>query len=44
MANKYYGWIDVEDFSFDIEQTLTIGSGSSGAGVGKITFDSFDSF
>ena len=32
---------EVEDYSFDIEQTLNIGSGSSGAGAGKITFHPF---
>ena len=29
---------EVEDYSFDIEQTVNIGSQSSGAGAGKITF------
>jgi type VI secretion system secreted protein Hcp len=32
---------EVEDFSFDIEQTLNIGSQSSGAGAGKVTFNPF---
>jgi len=32
---------EVEDYSFDIEQTLNIGSQSSGAGAGKITFNPF---
>jgi hypothetical protein len=32
---------EVEDYSFDIEQTLSIGSQSSGAGEGKVAFDSF---
>ncbi len=32
---------EIEDFSFDIEQTLNIGSQSSGAGAGKITFNPF---
>jgi type VI secretion system secreted protein Hcp len=32
---------EVSDFSFDIEQTLSIGSASSGAGAGKITFNPF---
>jgi type VI secretion system secreted protein Hcp len=31
----------VEDFSFDIEQTLNIGSSGSGAGAGKVTFNPF---
>jgi len=35
------GWVKVADFSFDIEQTLNIGSQSSGAGAGKITFNPF---
>jgi hypothetical protein len=29
---------EVQDYSFDIEQTLSVGSQSSGAGAGKITF------
>jgi type VI protein secretion system component Hcp len=32
---------EIEDFSFDVEQTLNIGSSSSGAGAGKITFNPF---
>lgn len=32
---------EVEDYSFDVEQTLNIGSQSSGAGAGKITFNPF---
>jgi hypothetical protein len=36
-----FGAFEVEDFSFDIEQTLNIGSQSSGAGAGKVTFDPF---
>ncbi len=32
---------EVEDYSFDIEQTLNIGSQSSGAGAGKVTFNPF---
>jgi bacteriocin-like protein len=32
---------EVKDFSFDIEQTLNIGSQSSGAGAGKVTFNPF---
>ena len=32
---------EVEDYSFDVEQTLNIGSQSSGAGAGKITFNAF---
>ena len=32
---------EVEDFSFDIEQTLNIGSASAGAGAGKVTFNPF---
>ena len=30
-----------ESFSFDIEQTLNIGSQSTGAGAGKVTFNPF---
>jgi len=32
---------EVTDYSFDIEQQLNIGSQSSGAGAGKITFNPF---
>ena len=32
---------EVEDYSFDIEQTLNIGSQSTGAGAGKVTFNPF---
>ncbi len=32
---------EVDDYSFDIEQTLNIGSQSSGAGAGKVTFNPF---
>ena len=37
-----YGQIfEIEDYSFDIEQTLNIGSQSGGAGAGKVTFNPF---
>ena len=32
---------EIDDFSFDIEQTLNIGSQSSGAGAGKVSFNPF---
>jgi type VI protein secretion system component Hcp len=32
---------EIEDYSFDIEQTLSIGSATSGAGAGKVTFNPF---
>ena len=32
---------EIDDFSFDIEQVLNIGSHSSGAGAGKVTFNPF---
>jgi len=32
---------ELEDYSFDIEQVLNIGSSSSGAGAGKVTFNPF---
>jgi type VI secretion system Hcp family effector len=35
------GLFEVEDYSFDVEQTLGIGSQSTGAGAGKITFNPF---
>ena len=35
------GLCEVEDYSFDIEQTLNIGSQSAGAGAGKVTFNPF---
>jgi type VI secretion system secreted protein Hcp len=38
---KTSGLFEVEDYSFDIEQVLNIGSQSSGAGAGKVTFNPF---
>jgi type VI protein secretion system component Hcp len=38
---KANGLFEIEDFSFDIEQTLNIGSQSSGAGAGRVTFNPF---
>ena len=32
---------EVDDYSFDVEQTLNIGSQSTGAGAGKIVFNPF---
>jgi type VI secretion system secreted protein Hcp len=32
---------EIEDYSFDVEQTLNIGSQSTGAGAGKVTFNPF---
>jgi type VI secretion system secreted protein Hcp len=32
---------EIEDYSFDIEQVLNIGSQSRGAGAGKVTFNPF---
>ena len=32
---------EIEDYSFDIEQVLSIGSQSTGAGAGKVTFNPF---
>lgn len=37
----YKAQSEISDYSFDIEQTLGIGSQSSGAGTGKITFNPF---
>lgn len=34
--NSVSGGFEVEDYSFDIEQVLNIGSQSSGAGAGKV--------
>lgn len=34
-------WFEISDYAFDIEQTLNIGSQSSGAGAGKVTFNPF---
>lgn len=36
-----HGIFEVEDYSFDIEQTLSIGSQSAGAGAGRVTFNPF---
>jgi type VI protein secretion system component Hcp len=41
-AAKNSGLFEVEDFSFDIEQTLNIGSQSTGAGAGRPTFNAFN--
>ena len=35
------GTFEVEDYSFDIEQVLNIGSQTGGAGSGKVTFNPF---
>jgi Type VI secretion system effector, Hcp len=35
------GLFELEDWSFDIEQTLSIGSQSTGSGAGKVTFNPF---
>jgi type VI secretion system secreted protein Hcp len=40
-ANSSKGLFEVTDYDFDVEQTLNIGSASSGAGAGKITFNPF---
>jgi len=32
---------EIEDYSLDVEQTLNIGSQSTGAGAGKVTFNPF---
>ena len=32
---------EIEDYSFDIEQTINIGSQSGGTGAGKVTFNAF---
>jgi len=41
LAKGFEQQIAVDAFSFDVEQTLNIGSQSSGAGAGKITFNPF---
>jgi type VI secretion system secreted protein Hcp len=35
------GTFEIQDFSFDIEQTLNIGSQTGGSGAGKVTFNPF---
>ena len=40
-AAKDGALFEIEDFSFDVEQVLNIGSQSTGAGAGKITFNPF---
>src|SRR5262249_53028802 len=37
----YEGWIEIDRFDFDIEQKLSIGSQTAGAGAGKVTFGAF---
>ena len=39
--NKNGTLFEIEDYSFDIEQTLNIGSQSTGAGAGRVTFNPF---
>src|SRR3978361_420805 len=41
LTDKDRALFEIEDFSFDIEQTLNIGSQSTGAGAGKVTFNPF---
>jgi Type VI secretion system effector, Hcp/PEP-CTERM motif len=36
-----YPAFEIDDFSFDVEQVLNIGSQSNGAGAGKVTFNPF---
>ena len=38
-GNRFAAWNPVQKFSFDIEQTLNIGSQSTGVGAGKVTFN-----
>ena len=40
-AQKAKALFEIEEFNFDIEQTLNIGSQSTGAGAGKVTFNPF---
>ncbi len=40
-AQSAGGLFEIEDFSFDIEQTLSIGSQATGAGAGKVTFNPY---
>jgi type VI protein secretion system component Hcp len=40
-AQDNHGLFEVADYSFDIEQILSIGSQSSGAGAGKVSFNPF---
>jgi type VI secretion system secreted protein Hcp len=37
----FEGWIEIDYFSFDVLQKLNIGSQSTGAGAGKVTFSAF---
>ena len=39
--NKNGTLFEIEDYSFDIEQTLNIGSQSSGSGAGRVAFNPF---
>ncbi len=38
---KYKGAIDILTFSYEIDQTINIGSATSGAGAGKVSFHPF---
>lgn len=40
-AQDAKGLFEIADYSFDIEQVLSIGSQSSGAGAGKVSFNPF---
>jgi type VI secretion system secreted protein Hcp len=37
----FEGWIEIDFFDFDVQQTLNIGSQSTGAGAGKVAFSAF---
>jgi type VI secretion system secreted protein Hcp len=37
----FEGWIEIDYFDFNIQQKLTIGSQTTGAGAGKVTFSTF---
>ena len=39
--SNHSGWLDVSSFTLDPQQVLNIGSQSSGAGAGKVTFNPF---
>lgn len=40
-AKGYEGTIEIQSFSFDVENPTTIGSATGGAGAGKIKFNAF---
>ena len=41
MDAQHQGWIELNDFSFGVDNPTTIGSATGGAGAGKVKFNEF---